>query len=479
MAAVAPSIVWFRNDLRIADHPALKAALDRGGAIVPVFIWAPEEEGAWVPGGASRWWLHQSLTVLSEQLASVGSRLVIRSGASLAILRGVVEEVQAEAVFWNRRYEPHVIRRDSTIKESLRSDGLTVESFNGSCLFEPMAVRNQQGEPYKVFTAYWRACMKLRAPTAPEKAPKQLKPPKSWPKSVEPSDLGLEPLVDWAAGMREAWTPGERGAQAQLRRFLDDACDDYAKGRNRPDRRGTSRLSPHLHFGEISPNQVWHAVRKHESKTGDASAGVFLRELGWREFAHHLLYHFPDTPTQPLRDQFRRFAWAKESKTTLAAWQDGATGYPIVDAGMRELWTTGWMHNRVRMIVGSFLVKHLLINWREGAAWFWDTLVDADLANNTLGWQWIAGCGADAAPYFRIFNPILQGKKFDPKGDYVRKWVPEIAGLATKWIHSPWEAPADALEQAGIRLDDDYPAPIVDHGSARKRALRAFEEVKR
>lgn len=481
MSASRASIVWFRNDLRLADNPALSAAVRRGGAIVPVFIWRPEEEGDWSLGGASRWWLHQSLAALSESLAATGSRLIIRRGASLASLRALLEETRGEAVFWNRRYGRQIVKRDATIKAALRADGVHAESFNGACLFEPVNVKTQQGAPYQVFTAFWKACRKLPEPSPPLKNPKRLPAPEDWPGSTAIEALGLAPKVDWAGGLRDAWSPGEQGASRQLKWFLSSGVDAYETGRDRPDQTGTSRLSPHLHFGEISSRQIWHAVKKHEgrlSKSKRESAEAFLREVGWREFAHHLLFHFPRTPTEPLRERFRHFPWARSSKRALAAWQRGRTGYPIVDAGMRELWATGWMHNRVRMIVGSFLVKDLLIDWREGAAWFWDTLVDADLANNTLGWQWVAGCGADAAPYFRVFNPVLQGRKFDPEGAYVRRWVPALAGLPAKWIHAPWDALDDVLAEAGVVLGENYPVPIVDHATARKRALAAYEKAR-
>ncbi|MCB9858419.1 MAG: deoxyribodipyrimidine photo-lyase [Phycisphaerales bacterium] len=482
MSSPRTSIVWFRNDLRLADQPALAAAAKRGGAVIPVFIWAPEEEGAWANGAASRWWLHQSLSDLGERLIGLGSKLIIRSGQSLATLRSLIEQTGADAIFWNRRYEPAIVKRDTTIKETLRSVVAHVESFNGSCLFEPVHIKNQQGDPYQVFTAFWRACMKQQEPARPLSSPRQLPAPKQWPDSESLEALRLEPVVDWATGMRVMWRPGEMGAKRQLKRFTSGACAEYAEGRDLPDREGTSRLSPHLHFGEISPRQIWHAIRKRQGDAGEAafeeSAETYLRELGWREFAHHLLVHFPQTPSDPLREQYRTFPWARQSGEMLRSWQRGQTGYPIVDAGMRELWATGWMHNRVRMIVASFLVKHLLIDWREGAAWFWDTLVDADLANNTLGWQWVAGCGADAAPYFRIFNPVLQGRKFDRGGDYVRKWIPELKAMPTKWIHAPWEAPVAELTKAGVTLGASYPAPIVDHDWARKRALAALEQVK-
>ncbi|GAB4193448.1 MAG: hypothetical protein Kow00105_07640 [Phycisphaeraceae bacterium] len=348
-------------------------------------------------------------------------------------------------------------------------------------MYEPWEVQTKSGGPYKVFTPFWRACSQLPAPSRPVRAPTQIPAPGAWPESCELEALHCLPTVDWAAGMREAWQPGEAGAHTRLKSFLDRAIDDYQDQRDRPDISGTSRLSPHLHFGEISPRRVWHAVndriRSHQSKAYQSSANEFLRQLFWREFAYHLIYHFPHTSDEPLRPQFQRFPWDKND-AALKAWQRGRTGYPIVDAGMRELWHTGWMHNRVRMIVASFLVKDLLLNWRHGAEWFWDTLVDADLANNTLGWQWAGGCGADAAPYFRVFNPVLQGRKFDPEGRYVRRWIPELAKLDSRWVHEPWNAKPEDLQAAGIELGRDYPRPIVDHSQARDRALEAFQTLK-
>ncbi|MCW8130092.1 MAG: deoxyribodipyrimidine photo-lyase [Planctomycetota bacterium] len=476
-------LVWFRQDLRLADHLALDAARRAGGAVVPVYVWAPDEEKPWAPGGASRWWLHQSLKALAAQCAAKGSPLVLRvagKGGALAELRAVAKACGARGVYWNRRYEPAAIARDAAVKKALRADGLDAESFNGVLLWEPWEVQNLSGKPFQVFTPFWKNVLNRAAPAEPLPAPKRLLPPPA-PVPGEPLErLGLEPSVDWAAGMRAAWTPGERGALAAVKRFLDEALAEYDHGRDLPAQAGTSRLSPHLHFGEVGPRQVWHAVR--ERGLSGASAGLrgeetYLREIGWREFAHHLLFHFPHTDRQPLRAEFARFPWKKDRKA-LRAWQRGRTGYPIVDAGLRELWATGWMHNRVRMLAASFLVKDLRIPWQDGAAWFWDTLVDADLANNTLGWQWVAGCGADAAPYFRIFNPVTQGEKFDARGAYVRRWVPELSALPDDFIHKPWEAPPLALAEAGVRLGETYPKPCVDHAEAREAALEAFASLK-
>ena len=420
------TIVWFRLDLRLADNPALSAALARG-VVIPVFIWAPEEESPWSPGAASRWWLHHSLAVLARDLGG----LVIRRGPSLDALRQLMKETGATAVFWNRRYEPALIARDTKVKQALIADGLQVESFNSALLFEPWEIKTGSGGTYKVFTPFYRACLAAGI-VARSSGRAVLRAPRRPPESLRLDNLELLPKLNWARGFN--WQPGEAGALAALKRF---ESAKYAAHRDRPDIAGVSRLSPHLHFGEISPWRIWQTVRNE----------TYRRQLIWREFAHHLLYHFPNTPEKPFRREFEQFPW-RDDQMALRAWQRGRTGYPIVDAGMRELWTTGWMHNRVRMIASSFLVKDLLLPWQEGARWFWDTLVDADLANNTLGWQWVAGCGVDAAPFFRIFSPAAQAEMFDPKGEYRRRWASEPV------------------------------APVLDHSEARKRALAAFAQIK-
>ena len=475
------TIVWFRQDLRLADNPALTAALD-GAPVIPVFILAPREEGAWAPGGASRWWLHHSLAALGDALAACGSRLCLRAGEdSLAVLLDLAKESGATRIVWNRRYEPAGIARDQRLKTSLREAGLATESFNGRLLREPWTIKTKTGGPFQVFTPFWRHCMAQEDPAEPLAAPTAIAAPARWPESATLDSLGLLPTIDWAAGMRAAWTAGSTAAHASLQRFLTECFDEYQTLRDRPGVSGTSRLSPHLHFGELGPREVWHAVRRFSLARGKDSTwrqSQFLAELGWREFAYHLLYHYPDTPQQPLRSKYAEFPW-QPNDAARRAWTRGVTGYPIVDAGMRQLWHTGWMHNRVRMITASFLIKDLLVNWTAGEAWFWDTLVDADLASNTLGWQWVAGCGADAAPFFRIFNPTSQGIKFDPDGDYVRRWLPELARLPNEWLHDPAAAPAAVLEAAGVRLGQNYPRPIVDHGLARKAALEALAAIKK
>jgi deoxyribodipyrimidine photo-lyase len=475
----APTTIhWFRQDLRLADNLAVAAACASHGRVLPVYIYAPAEEADWPPGGAQRWWLHHSLKALSQDLHHCHSRLILRaSDNSLNALRQLIEESGAQRIVWNRRYEPAAITRDQRIKAALRAQGIDVTSYNSNLLHEPWTVATKSATPFQVFTPFWRQCLALPAPDAAIAAPARIKAPSHWPESLPIDRLDLLPHQPWDSGFYGHWTPGAEGAQALLRRFLSDAALEYTQARNRPDLPGTSRLSPHLHFGEIGPRQIWHAVREAAIGAGQHTSwrnSSFLTELGWREFAYHLLFHFPDTSHSPLRKNFSRFAW-REDAAALTAWQRGRTGYPIVDAGMRQLWHTGWMHNRVRMIVASFLVKDLLLPWQRGAQWFWDTLVDADLASNTLGWQWVAGCGADAAPYFRVFNPVLQGQKFDPNGDYVRRWVPELAALENGYVHRPWEAPAEVLRAAAICLGENYPQPIVDHTAARQRALAALK----
>ena len=462
------AILWFRRDLRLADNPALHLALREAECLVPVYIWAPDEEGAWAPGGASRWWLHRSLADLAGELEKRGCPLVIRSGDSLAELRRLAKETGASGVYWNRLYEPAAIARDSRIKQALRDDGLEAESANAALLIEPWQIRTGGGDPYRVFTPYWKAAQALLPISRLEPVPASLKPAAKRPASLALGDLELLPRIPWDAGLAERWQPGAAGARKRLERFAEDAVLDYSAQRDQPARDATSSLSPHLHFGEIGPRQV--LLRMQRALAEDRSSGRiattehFLREIGWREFAHHLLFHYPKTPTEPLYDKFAAFPWRKpkDYAADLQAWQRGRTGVPIVDAGMRELWTTGVMHNRVRMIVASFLTKNLLIPWQEGARWFWDTLVDASLANNTLGWQWTAGCGADAAPYFRVFNPVLQSQKFDPQGEYLRRWLPELAAL-----------PVDRLHVPGAHL----PA-IVDLAETRQRALDAYARIK-
>jgi deoxyribodipyrimidine photo-lyase len=479
---MAATIVWFRQDLRLQDNPALAAAVRRKVPIVPVYVLDDPGEGQWALGGAARWWLHHSLAALDAALRERDLRLVLARGDCGAALRDLVSRTNADAVHWNRRYEPDCIARDTAIKAALAAAGVEAHSFNAALLHEPHTVANKSGGPFQVFTPFWRHCgtrpvgEPVRLPAGP------LPAPALWPLGPELAEWGLPPRQNWADGFARVWQPGEAGAAKRLRQFVRHTMASYADTRDFPHLDGTSALSPHLHFGEIGPRQIWGAIRAQARESGvfPATRGghAFLTELGWREFAHHLLYHFPGTPGRPLRGEFARFPW-RDDAASLRAWQQGRTGYPIVDAGMRQLWRTGWMHNRVRMIVASFLVKHLRISWQQGAAWFWDTLVDADLANNTLNWQWSAGCGADAAPYFRIFNPVLQGERLDADGDYVRRWVPELAGLPNASIHQPWNAAPADLMAAGVRLGENYPRPVVDHAAARAAALEAWGTFRR
>ena len=474
----ALTIVWFRQDLRIADNPALRAAA-KVGSVLPVYIWAPEEEGNWAPGSASRWWLHRSLESLSGDLSQFGSRLTLCHGKSLLCLMELVKASGATAVYWNRRYEPAIVQRDQGIKQALQDRGLDVKSFNSSLLFEPWEIENKQGRPFQVFTPFWRKCLSQNSDLDPLPAPAALSRPVEWPASASLSDWQLQPEIEWDKGLRKTWQVGAAAGEQQLQHFVATSAAAYEDRRNELALDGTSWLSPHLHFGEISPRQVWAEVRAAVAADPSAQAGAdcFLSEIGWREFGYHLLHHFPSSTTRALRAPFRQFPW-REEQENLERWQRGQTGYPVVDAAMRQLWQTGWMHNRARMIVASFLCKHLLIPWQRGAEWFWETLVDADLASNTLGWQWTAGCGADAAPFFRIFNPITQGDKFDPHGEYVRRWVPELADLPTKWLFRPWAASDEVRNVASVKLGCNYPCPIVDHAIARQAALDAYEAMR-
>ena len=450
-----PALFWFRRDLRLADNPGLAAAVAGGRPVVPVFIHDPAADKG---GGALDWWLHHSLAALDGSLRALGSRLIVRQGDAETLIPRLAAETGAAAVYCNRLEEPWAVAQQQRIERRLRAEGRAFVAGNAALLFEIGGIVTQAGLPFRVFPPFWRVCPQERPPAAPIDAPAALPP-------VDPalvSDcLDLLPTKpDWAGGLRQCWHPGEERAREALRRFIAERLEGYAARRDLPGETGTSALSPHLRFGEIGPRQLFHAIRNSAPPSHDSDR--FLAELGWREFSYHLLASFPDLPTRPLRPEFARFPW-HDDPAAEAAWQQGRTGIPLIDAGMRQLWTTGWMHNRVRMAVASFLVKNLLIPWQKGAAWFWDTLVDADLANNSASWQWVAGCGADAAPYFRIFNPVLQGEKFDPDGAYVRRWCPELADLPDRFVHKPWEA-------GGAK-------PIVDLRASRTRALEAFAKL--
>jgi deoxyribodipyrimidine photo-lyase len=478
MATASPVLVWFRDDLRLTDNPALRAAAKSGDPLVCLYVLDEKSPGLRPFGAASRWWLAQSLHALEADLKKRGAQLVLRRGAAATVVPKIAQDIGAKAVHFNRRFERAGIAADEAVTTKLKDLGIGGTSHSPNLLAEPKAIATNDGKPMRVFTPFWRKLRALDPGHEPIPAPKTLK---AGPKIVS-DDLAswsLEPTKpDWAGGLRDAWTPGEHGARERLHDFLGQ-MKHYTEERDRPDKASTSRLSPHLRFGELSINEVFHAARfaADEGRAPLRDVEKFQAELAWREFSSHLLFHFPDLATTNLQSRFDHFPWRKD-KVALRAWQKGQTGYPIVDAGMRQLWTTGWMHNRVRMIVASFLVKHLLIDWRDGEAWFWDTLVDADPANNPASWQWVAGSGADAAPYFRIFNPTLQGTKFDPNASYVREWVPELAKLPDDVIHTPWLADTSELKKAGVVLGKTYREPIVDHAMARKRALEAFAKTK-
>jgi deoxyribodipyrimidine photo-lyase len=443
----APALFWFRRDLRLADNPGLTAAVASGRPVIPVFIHDPQRDRS---GGALDWWLHHSLAALDKSLRKLGSRLIVRQGDALTLIPRLAEETGAETVYCNRLEEPWAVAQQEQISRRLK-----VVAGNAALLFEIGSIVTGAGQPFRVFTPFWNACLRERPPASPLEAPVTL-PPVSEALVSDRLDL-LPSKPDWAGGLRESWTPGEDQALSALDGFIDERLEGYSGQRDLPAEAGTSALSPHLRFGEIGPRQIFHAIRNSAPPSHDADR--FLAELGWREFSYHLLASFPDLPHRPLRGEFARFPW-RDDPESLKAWQQGRTGIPLIDAGMRQLWSTGWMHNRVRMVVASFLVKNLLIPWQQGADWFWDTLVDADLANNSASWQWVAGCGADAAPYFRVFNPVLQGEKFDPKGAYVRRWCPELAGMPDQLVHKPTK-------------------PIVDLAGSRKRALDAFAGMER
>jgi deoxyribodipyrimidine photo-lyase len=460
------TIYWIRRDFRLADNPALFHAA-QGGPVIPVYIHAPEEDAPWQPGAASRWWLHQGIKALGRSLEQQGSRLLLRRGPSLDALFALARQTGARTVYFNRLTEPGSNLRDDKLKTALESQGLEVKDFPASCLASPQTISNRQGQPFKVFTHYWKTLQARGEPARALARPGKISPPVTWPSGISLAELNLAPRQDWGTGLEQSWPVGEQAAMDRLELFCESGLATYPTQRDIPAVDGVSRLSPYLHFGEISPRQVWEQLRLAESQHGnEAQTLVYLRQLGWREFAQYVLHHFPRSPSEPMYPKYRAFPWRQDHAGLLAAWQRGRTGIPIVDAGMRELWHTGWMHNRVRMITASLLVKNLRIPWWKGAAWFWNTLVDADLANNTMGWQWSAGCGVDAAPYFRIFNPVLQGEKFDASGVYVRHWVPEIASLPDKTLHKPWTAQASA----GL----DYPPPVVDLAQSRREALEAL-----
>jgi len=471
-----PIIIWLRQDQRLSDHPALAAAEASKRKVIPCYVLDTRDSRPWRPGGASRWWLYHSLSEIGQRIREQGGDLLLKHGDPVSIITELALEVGASAVYWSRAVEPHCRRDEAALASALEAHGIGSEGFAGNLLFAPEMIQNRSGAPFRVFTPFWKHCLangsKMRAPTGP------VSPEFSTdlPDGDVLDDWGLLPThSNWAAGLKETWQPGEAAGQALLHKFVEKA-PRYNTHRNFPAEDATSRLSPYLHFGNISAAQAYAAFSA-SGREPDQGVAAFQREVGWREFSAHLLVHFPSLPEKPFRPEFADFPW-RDAPQLLKAWQTGQTGFPIVDAGMRQLWHTGWMHNRVRMVAASVLVKHLLVHWHHGETWFWDTLVDADLGNNAAGWQWVAGCGADAAPYFRIFNPILQGQKFDAQGGYVRQWVPELAKLPDRYLHAPWLAPVEVLTDAGIKLGDNYPKPLVEPDVGRKQALAALATLK-
>ena len=480
---MSPALLWLRRDLRLADNPALQSLLDEGRIPIPVYI-HDEPAADWPLGAASAWWLHHSLSTLQRDLQKCGSDLLVYSGDTQTILSKLLKQSGTGRLAWNRCYEPAAIKRDAHLRQVFEQQGCEVSTHKAALLREPLEHLKKDATPYRVFTPFWKKLHDIGPSREPVQRPAELPaiPGRKQFKDIRIEALQLLPDIGWDKAFHDHWQPGEDGAWQALERFADERLLDYAGNRNLPASSGTSHLSAHLHFGEISPLQIWSWLQQHAATVAVpgtvAASEAWLRQIAWREFSYHLLYHFPSTPLQPMDKRFNKFPWKKNYASDLKRWQTGQTGIPMVDAGMRELWATGYMHNRVRMIVASCLVKNLLIPWQEGARWFWDTLVDADLANNTMGWQWTAGCGADAAPYFRIFNPVLQGQKFDRAGVYIRRWIPELAKLDNRYIHQPWEADPDILADAGIILGRDYPQPITDLQESRRAALGAWDRVK-
>lgn len=473
------SIVWFRQDLRLADHPALIHAVESGARVVPLYILETGEATSWAPGAASRVWLHHSLAALADSLEERENRLVIRKGNSVEILNKLVQETNADAVYAHDQYQPAARQRDEQIADSLAKQQVSFIRLNGNLLSPPGAIMNRDGSPYRVFTPFWKTFLKDYVADEPRPAPARIPAFGTALRSLTVEELDLLPSHPWGEALMRHWQPGEPAAQKLLDTLDADLVADYPVNRDLPATPGTTRLSPYLHFGELSPRQIAarleqlrHAHRESGVSTG---AETVLRQLVWRDFAHHILIHFPETASAPMNHRFESFPWCHDEQS-LHAWRRGTTGIPIVDAGMRELWRTGWMHNRVRMICASLLTKNMRIHWLEGATWFWDTLVDADLAQNSLNWQWVAGSGVDAAPYFRIFNPVTQGERFDPEGMYVRRWLPELARLPNKWIHKPWQTPRDILTKSGVFLDEHYPLPVVDLKTSREEALALYKK---
>ncbi|MEO1651720.1 MAG: deoxyribodipyrimidine photo-lyase [Pseudomonadota bacterium] len=475
-----PIIVLFHRDLRLMDHPALVAACETGAPVICLYIRDEDAEGRFALGGASKWWLHHALAAHADALEAAGNRLILRSGAIVGVLQDIVASHGCGGIYLSRGYEPWVVAREQAIHAAFTEADVAVKRFAGRLLIDPDTIRTKGGAVYKVYTPFWRAIFE-RGVRAPIDAPATIRASEKHPDSEDLDSWDLLPTEpNWAEGFEPHWKPGADEGEARFLVFVDLGMAQYDTQRDRPDIDGTSRLSPHYHHGELSVAACYHAADAERSKGGKGATGAetFMKELVWREFSYHLLYHFPHLPTAPFKEQFAEFPWRSDADQ-LKAWQRGKTGYPIVDAGMRQLYEIGWLHNRVRMIVGSFLTKNLLLPWQDGEAWFWDCLVDADLASNSASWQWVSGSGADAAPYFRIFNPVTQSERYDPEGDYIRRFVPELANMPKKYIHAPWNAPQSVLDRAGVTLGDTYPLPIVDHKETRQRALDAYEKIKK
>ncbi|MFL2813241.1 MAG: cryptochrome/photolyase family protein [Candidatus Puniceispirillales bacterium] len=469
-----PSILWFRVDLRLSDNPAFQKAIELGKPIIPIYILDDDDANNRKLGDASKWWLHNSLKSIYSELEKVGSKILFFKGNAEDVIKKIIEETNADTVLWNRRYEPWAVKRDKSIKENLILKSKNVFSFNGSLLYEPWEIKSKIGNPLKVFTPFKRALLNKGVIFNVSKSPNTILSPSLWPSSLDIDDLDLVKNKLWTDKFANSWVPGSKTAKAKLISFKENNIHDYNKDRDIPSVLGTSKLSPHLRFGEISPKEIFIAMNDLEENDGVLT---YKSEIIWREFAHNLLWYFPDIHEKPIKNEFSKFMW-DNSQSNFDLWTKGMTGYPIVDAGMRELWSTGWMHNRIRMVTASFLTKHLLLPWQMGEKWFWNTLLDADPASNTSGWQWVSGSGADAAPYFRIFNPIIQGQKFDPEGEYVKKFIPELKDLPSKFIHEPWKADSALLKKSDIKLGETYPLPIVDHKFARERALNKYAEIR-
>ena len=474
----SPVIYCFRNDLRLLDNPALQYAIETSKPIFFVYIYDPNAD--WAPGSASRWWLHQSLLSIQKDLKALNSKLFYFSGSAIEVLPRLALEVQCDQVVYSRVYEPTALNQDRKLLDLLNDKDINLKISQGNVLFKPGSILNQQGKIYKVFTPFYKACREFGFPSQISEIPKKVIAYNYQGDSLLLDELNLLPKKNWVNGLKAQWKPGEKNANLLLKKFVTGGIFQYSGNRDTPNLDSTSHLSPYLHFGELSPQRIIYHLTKagNEKPTLEIESEKIIRQLIWREFACHILVSYPFTTDKPFQEKFSKFPWKCSDKKLMQAWQQGRTGYPIIDAGMRELWSTGYMHNRVRMIVASFLTKNGLLHWKKGALWFWDTLVDADLAQNTMNWQWVAGCGVDAAPYFRIFNPITQSKKFDAEGIYIRRWCPELDNIPNKYIHAPWEAPSQILSNANVSIGKDYPEPIVDLKTTRERALQNYQALK-